>query len=133
MLTWYVIGQTMQPTIKLISVTEGSAKRQLAVLKDTLKVMTVLLSSTPACAYALPQEQTTFHTVACQHQCPYITLCAKEPAKPFIATWQPWGNRYTCLYVLSAAILNQEPFSADDGRLLPSGQEVCGWRQDQHC
>ncbi|KAL3162187.1 Glutathione S-transferase theta-1 [Trebouxia sp. C0010 RCD-2024] len=39
MLTWYVIGQTMQPTIKLISVTEGSAKRQLAVLKDTLKMM----------------------------------------------------------------------------------------------
>ena len=39
MLTWYVIAQTMQPTFKPISVSEGAAQRQLAVLKNTLKVM----------------------------------------------------------------------------------------------
>ena len=47
MLTWYVIAQTTTPTFKPISVSERSAKRQLAVLKDTLKVPT--LHSTPTC------------------------------------------------------------------------------------
>lgn len=99
MLTWYVVGQTMQPTVKLLSVNDRSAKRQLAVLKDTLKVKNVLLSSTPPHAYALPphmlmhchREETTFHALACQHHCPYMTLGVKEPATAFIATWQPQG------------------------------------------
>ena len=39
MLTWYVVAQTLQPTFKPISVNEHTAQRQLAVLKDTLKVM----------------------------------------------------------------------------------------------
>ena len=39
MLTWYVIAQTMQPTFKPISVSEQAARRQLAVLKNTLKVI----------------------------------------------------------------------------------------------
>ena len=38
MLTWYVVGKTMSPSFRPIQINERSAQRQLAVLRETLKV-----------------------------------------------------------------------------------------------
>lgn len=37
MLTWYIMAETIEPKYKLLDVNERAARRQLAVLQNSLK------------------------------------------------------------------------------------------------